>query len=54
MGSLGGLGGDGGFCSWPFGIDPFPFSSTSEPICTGGRDDTPGQISSSLIRKAPG
>lgn len=51
--ALGGLGGDGGFEGRPFCIDPFPLSvsSTSEPICNGGRDDTLGQISSSLIWK---
>ncbi len=52
--TLGRLGGDGGFVSWPFCTDPFPWtlSSPSEPICTGGRDDTLGQISSSLTWKA--
>lgn len=52
--ALGGLGGDGGFGGWPFCRDPFPLSlsSISEPICTGGRDDTLGQISSSLTWKA--
>ncbi len=52
--TLGGLGGDGGSEGWPFCIDPFPLSlsSTSGPICTAGRDDTLGQISSSLIWKA--
>lgn len=52
--TLGGLGGDGGFVGWPLFIDPLPLSlfSTSEPICTGGRDDTLGQISSSSIWKA--
>lgn len=52
--ALGVLGGDCGFVGWPLFIDPLPLSlfSTSEPICTGGRDDTLGQISSSLIWNA--
>lgn len=45
------LGGLGGFVGWSLFVDPlfFSTSSTSELICTGGRDDTLGQISSSLI-----
>lgn len=50
--SLGGLGGDNGSGDWPFCIGPFPLSSSAEPICTAGRADTLGQISTSLIWKA--
>lgn len=51
--SLGKLGGDGGLGGWPLCINPLvlSLSSSSEPICTGGRADTLGQISSSLTWK---
>lgn len=50
--ALGVLGGEAGLVGWLLFIDQLPSSSTPEPNCTGGRDDTLGQISSSLIWKA--
>lgn len=54
--ALGGPGGDGGSAGWPLFTAPLlsSMSSMAEHVCTGGRDDTLGQISSSRRASALG